>query len=232
VIQKDFAMTTQKNSRQAHQQNKAGLDFYETWELQQAVAAFQAATTAEPDNPEYHLNLARVYARQGDFGQAMQALGDYLHNETQDEVASRYEQMFSSALDEVEQALTEVMPALDMKLPQVGKALQMWLEYRIVAGRKPLKIPQPEVWAAAITFAIIKVNFLNIPRADIATAYEAKETALKKKYRELVESLDLMPGDFRYYLGEENPLDRVLSAGESPEAAAILAELERRFKNG
>lgn len=225
-------MTSRKDSRQAAKQNKSGLDFYEKWELQQAVAAFQAATEADPENPEYYLNLARTYARQGDFGQAMQALGDYLHNETQDEIASRYEQMFSSALDEVEQALTEVMPTLEMELPQIGKALQMWLEYRIVAGRKPLRIPQPETWAAAITFAIIKVNFLDISRTDVAAAYDVKEPALKKKYQELVEILDLMPGDFRYYLGEENPLDRVLDAGESPEAAAILAELERRFKNG
>lgn len=229
-------MPTRKKSRQAAKQNKAGLDFYETWELQDAVAAFRAATEAEPDNPEYHLNLARTYARQGDFGQAMQALGDYLHNETQDEIASRYERMFSSALDGVEQALTEVMPLMDMELPHVGKALQMWLEYRIVAGRKPLRIPKPETWAAAITYAIIKVNFLDASQADmaaaVAAAYEVTEATLKKKYRELVEILDLMPGDFRYYLGEENPLDRVLDAGESPEAAAILAELERRFKNG
>lgn len=225
-------MTTQKNSRQAAQQNKVGLEFYETWELQQAVTAFQAAAEAEPENPEYHLNLARTYARQGDFGQAMQALGGYLHNEPQDEVADRYEQMFSSALDRVEQALTEMMPALEMTLPQVGKALQMWLEYRIVAGRKPLRILKPEAWAAAITFAIIKVNFLETSRADVAAAYAVTETALKKKYQELVDLLDLMPGDFRYYLGDENPLDRVLAAGESPEAAAILAELERRFKNG
>lgn len=225
-------MTTRKNSHQAVEQNKAGLNFYETWELQQAVSAFQAAAEADPDNPEYHLNLARTYARQGDFGQAMQALGNYLHNETQDEIAARYEQMFSSALDDVERALTEVMPSLNMTLPQIGKALQMWLEYRIVAGRKLLRIPKPETWAAAITFAIIKVNFLETSQADVAAAYAVKETALKKKYKELVEILDLMPGDFRYYLGEENPLDRVLDAGESPEAAAILAELERRFKNG
>ncbi|MCB9419294.1 MAG: tetratricopeptide repeat protein [Ardenticatenaceae bacterium] len=225
-------MTSRKNSQQAAKNNQAGLDFYETWELQQAVAAFLSAVEAEPDNPEYHLNLARTYARQGDFGQAMQALGNYLHNETQDEVASRYEQMFSSALDEVEQAVTEVMPKLDMTLPQVGKALQMWLEYRIVAGRKPLRIPKPKTWAAALTFGIIKVNFLDTSRADVAAAYEVTEAALNKKYKELVEVLDLMPGDFRYYLGEENPLDRVLAAGESPEAAAILAELERRFTNG
>jgi tetratricopeptide (TPR) repeat protein len=225
-------MTTRKNSRRAAEQNKAGLDFYETWELQQAIAAFRAAVESEPENPEYHLNLARTYARQGDFGQAMQALGDYLHNETQDEIASRFERMFSSALDEVEQSLTEVMPSLEMELPQIGKALQMWLEYRIVAGRKPLRIPQPEAWAAAITNAIIKVNAVDISLAKVTKAFGTTEAALKKKYKELIEILDLMPGDFRYYLGEENPLDRVLAAGESPEAAAILAELERSFKNG
>lgn len=225
-------MTTQKNSRRAAKQNKAGLNFYATWELQQAVAAFQTAIEADPDNPESHLNLARTYARQGDFGQAMQTLGSYLHNETQDDVAARYEQMFSSSLDDVEKALTDVMPALEMTLPQMGKALQMWLEYRIVAGRKPLRILKPKIWAAAITFSLIKVNFLEISRAAVAAAYEVTEAALKKKHQDLVDMLDLMPGDFRYYLGEENPLDRVLDAGESPEAAAILTELERRFKNG
>jgi tetratricopeptide (TPR) repeat protein len=225
-------MMTHKNKHQATKENKAGLAFYESWELTDAITAFQNAAKADPDNPEYHLNLARTYARQGDFGMAMQALGDYLHNETKDEIAARYEQMFSSSLDGVEQKLTEVLPSLEMPLPQIGKALQMWLEYRIVAGRKPLRVPKPEIWAAAITYAVSKVNFLEMSRAEVAEAYGLKETAVKKKYKELVEILDLMPGDFRYYLGEENPLDRVLAAGESPEAAEILAELERRFKNG
>jgi tetratricopeptide (TPR) repeat protein len=225
-------MSTHKKSQRAAELNKNGLNFYEKWELQQAVTAFQSATEADPDNPVYYLNLASAYARQGDFAQAMQALGDYLHNETDEVVASRYEHLFSSALDAVEKALTDVMLALKMPLPQIGKALQMWLEYRIVVGRKPLPIPQPKVWAAAITYAVIKINFLEMERSDIAVAYDVKETALRKKYQELVAILDLLPGDYRYYLGEENPLDRVLAAGESPEAAEILAELERRFQNG
>lgn len=225
-------MTARKKSRRAAELNKNGLSFYEKWELQQAVTAFQSAAAADPDNPDYYLNLASTYARQGDFGKAMQTLGDYLHNETDDAIASRYEHLFSSALDAVEQVLTDVMTALKMPLPEIGKALQMWLEYRIVMGRKPLRISQPKVWAAAITYAVIKVNFLDAERSDIAAAYDVKETALQKKYQELVTVLDLLPGDYRYYLGEDNPLDRVLSAGESPEAAEILAELERRFQNG
>ncbi|MEJ2747169.1 MAG: tetratricopeptide repeat protein [Anaerolineae bacterium] len=225
-------MATRKESHQADELNKNGLNFYEKWELQQAVAAFQSAAEADPENPVYHLNLASAYARQGDFGKAMQALGDYLHNETDEAIASRYEFLFSSALDAVEQALTEVMKSLKMPLPQIGKALQMWLEYRIVVGRKPLRIPKPRVWAAAITYAVIKINFLDTERSDIAAAYDVKDAALQKKYHKLVTVLDLLPGDYRYYLGEENPLDRVLDAGESPEAAEILAELERRFQNG
>lgn len=225
-------MAALKNSRRATEQNKAGLEFYESWELEKAITAFQKAVEVDPENPEYHLNLARTFARSGDFGQAMHALGDYLHNETKDEIATRYEHLFSSALDGVEQSLTEVLPQLGMALPQIGKALQMWLEYRIVAGRRPLSIPQPELWAAAITYAIHKVNLNKMNRAEVAAAYGVKEGSLQKKYQELVQVLDLMPADYRYFLGEENPLDDVVEAGETPEASQILDDLERRFMNG
>jgi len=82
-------------------QNKAGLRFYKNWEIDKAIDAFQDAATKEPDNPEYHLNLARAYARSSDYHQAIGALGDYLSQETNDEVATRYERLFSSALDDV-----------------------------------------------------------------------------------------------------------------------------------
>ena len=224
-------MTGRKDGRLAAKENKAGLKFYEAWELDKAAAAFQAATAADPANPEYHLNLARVYARSGDFDLAMRALGDYLHNETKDEVAARYERLFSSALDEVERLLTEKMPQMALPLPQIGKALQMWLEYRIVAGRRPLRIPQPETWAAAVTYAVCKINLLETERANIAETYGVKERALQKKYKELVNALDLMAGDYRYYLGEVNPLDDVIAAEEPAQADALLTELERQFKN-
>ena len=225
-------MTARKNGRLAAKQNESGLAFYEAWELEKAIVAFQAAATADPDNPEYPLNLARTYARSGDFGQAMKALGEYLHNETKDEIAARYEQLFSSALDGVEQSLTETMPEMELSLPQIGKALQMWLEYRIVVGRRPLRLPKPELWAAAITYAIIKINILDLSRDSVAAQYAVQERALQDKYKELVRTLDLMPADYRYFLGEENPLDDVIAAGETPEARKLLSKLERHFKNG
>ena len=40
----------------------------------------------------------------------------------------------------------------------------------------------------------------------------------------LVRTLDVMPCDYRYFVGKENPLDKLV------EAAAMLEELEERFR--
>ncbi len=225
-------MAARKDGRLAAKQNKAGIACYKNWELEKAIAAFQAAILADPDSPEFPLNLARAYARSGDFGKALQALGAYLHNETKDEIAARYEQLFSSSLDEVERILTDALPKMTLSLPQIGKALQMWLEYRIVIGRRPLHIPQPGLWAAAITYAIVKTNMLTLERAEVAAIYGVKEQSLQNKYQELVNTLDLIAADYRYFVGEDNPLDQVVVAGETEQARDLFAELERRFKNG
>ncbi len=207
----------------AASQNEAGLHYYGQWEMERAVEAFRAAIGQEPDNPEFHLNLARAYARSGDYQEAMRSLGEYLRTETDEDVATRYERIFSSALDEVEEILIEKMRELEMPIQQVGKAIQMWLEYRITLGRKPLQAPEPEVWAAALTYAVAKINLLEVEREQILAAYGVTQQGLKDKYRELVTTLDLMPGDYRYFTGEENPLDKLV------EAAQLLDEIYGRF---
>lgn len=214
------------NQRQrAAAQNKRGLELYGDWEMEEAIAAFQEATTIVPDNAEYHLNLARAYARSGAFDAAMVSLGEYLRTETDKNVATRYERLFSSAMDNVETLLVETMAKLEMTVPEVGKAIQMWLEYRITVGRKPLRIPKPELWAAAVTYAVAKINMADVTRAQIAEGYGISERALQQKYEQLNETLDLMPADFRYFCGEENPLDKVV------EAAQLLEEMYGRFRD-
>lgn len=209
----------------AHTQNELGLISYQSWELEKAIDAFSDAASADKKNPEYRLNLARAYARKGNFDQAMQALGEYLHIETKQDVASRYERLFSTALDDVEEAMIDKMRQLEMSLPQIGKGIQMWLEYRITIGRRPLRIPKPELWAAAVVYAIIKVNFLEIKRRKIADLFQISENSLADKYNELVNTLDIMPADYRYFVGEENPLDKLV------EAAQLLEDLDRQFKS-
>jgi tetratricopeptide (TPR) repeat protein len=210
--------------QQALEQNEIGLKNYAEWEIDTAVEAFQKATAADPENPEYHLNLARAYARGGNYPEAMRSLGDYLHNETDDHVASRYERLFSSALDEVESLLIEGMPKLELPIQQIGKAIQMWLEYRITVGRKPLRIPKPELWASAVTYAVCKVNIAKKSREEVAAVYGVSEKSMLEKYSELLQTLDLMPADYRYFTGDENPLDKLV------EAAQLLDEIYQEFQ--
>jgi len=40
-----------------------------------------------------------------------------------------------------------------------------------------------------------------------------------------VQTLDLMPADYRYFTGEKNPLDKLV------EAARLLEELDRNFQD-
>lgn len=214
---------SKKQLRHAANKNEVGLRHYGEWEMEKAVGAFQEATVADPENPEYHLNLARAYARSNDFHKAIQSLGDYLRTETDESVASRYERLFSSALDDVETLLIENMEAMALPVPLIGKALQMWLEYRITVGRRPLRIPKPELWAAALTYAVCKINLQDVSRAEVAEAYDVSERSLKEKGAELITTLDLMPADFRYFIGDDNPLDKLV------EAAQMLEEMYERF---
>jgi hypothetical protein len=111
-----------------------------------------------------------------------------------------------------------------MSVQEIGKAIQMWLEYRITIGRRPLRTPKPELWAAALTHAVGKVNFSDRKMEDVAAIYQISKRSLREKYKALVEALDIMPADYRYYVGEENPLDKLV------EAAHVLEELDRRFQ--
>lgn len=214
---------SQKDLRHAASRNEVGLRYYGEWEMEKAVGAFQEATAADPENPEYHLNLARAYARSNDFHKAIRSLGDYLRTETDENVASRYERLFSSALDDVETLLIEKMEMMELPVPLIGKAIQMWLEYRITVGRRPLRIPKPQLWAAALTYAVCKINLQGVSRSEVAEAYDVSERSLKEKAGELITTLDLMPADFRYFIGDDNPLDKLV------EAAQMLEEMYARF---
>lgn len=213
-----------KNRNQAAALNKSGLKHYAEWEIDQAIAAFQAASEADPDNPEYYLNLARAHARGDNYPEAMRALGHYLRTETDEDLASRYERLFSSALDEVEESLIEGMRRLETPIQLIGKAIQMWLEYRITVGRRPLRIPKPQLWAGALALAVARINFFELSREQVATAFDIPDRSLKSKYEELVDTLDLMPADYRYFIGDENPLDKLV------EAAHVLDNMYRKFK--
>lgn len=210
--------------QKARKANTLGLQRYERWEIDEAIKSLNEAIRLNPEEPDYHLNLARAMARYGDFDAAKRALGSYIRFEPDKDLAERFEQLFGEGMDEVETLVTEQMTQKGVPLEVIGAAVQMWLEYRICIGRRPLIIRKPETWAAALDYTVRKVNFRELRQTDIAELYGVSPSTVRAYHNDLVQALDIMPCDYRYFRGDENPLDKLV------EAAAMLEDLEERFR--
>lgn len=200
------------------------MEHYERWEMESAITLFQEAARLDDTEPEYHLNLARAQVRVGDYELMLQALGNYIRVEKDKTLLNRFEALFSNALDTVETRLTTIMPQHGAGLEITGAAIQMWVEYRVAIGKQYLDLNHPESWAAALDYTVRKVNYSEAPLEDICTWYRTRETTIRHNHTELVNVLDIMPCDYRYYRGDENPLDKLV------EAAMMLEDLEKRFR--
>jgi tetratricopeptide (TPR) repeat protein len=209
--------------RKAEEYVQQGIRAYEEWDIDQAIERFRAAVRAAPDEPAYLLNLARVLARSGDYDQALKALAKFIELRPESSLTNRFQLLFGSGMDEVEQVLTDKMSEAELSIEEIGAAIQMWLEYRIALGNEPLILRKPETWAAALDYTVRKVNLRPVTRHELAEFYAISESALRDRRNDLVETLDVMPCDYRYFTGKENPLDKLV------EAAELLERLEARF---
>jgi hypothetical protein len=79
------------------------------------------------------------------------------------------------------------------------------------------------MWAAALDYTVRKLNFREMTQKRIAAVYGISPKSLRARFNDLVKTLDIMPCDYRYFRGKENPLDKLV------EAALLLDKLERRF---
>jgi len=204
--------------------NERGLQQYQRWEIEEAIESFEKAAKLVPTNPDYHLNLARAMARFGNYDRALKALAEFVRYESDLRLVDRFEMLFSNAMDEVETLITETMTKRGVPLDEIGAAIQMWLEYRIALGRSPLSIRKPQAWAAALDYTVHKVNFRDVFLKDLSEIYRVSESSIRDYHKDLVETLDIMPCDYRYFRADNNPLDKLV------EAAVMLEELERRFR--
>jgi tetratricopeptide (TPR) repeat protein len=220
----DKQTTSSANRQKARKENAVGLQHYERWDIEEAIKSFEEAIRLYPENPELHLNLARALARYGDFDAARRASGSYIRYEPDKDLAERFERLFAEGMDEVETLVTQEMTKKKLPLEIIGAAVQMWLEYRICLGRRPLVIRKPETWAASLDYTVRKVNFLELTQREIADIYGVSPSTVRTYHNDLVQTLDIMPCDYRYFRGEENPLDKLV------EAAAMLEDLEERFR--
>jgi len=216
--------TTNRDRRKALEHQKAGVQAYEAWNVDLAIKELRTAVDLDPENPDYQLNLAQALARSGDYDQALRVLAEFIRLEPDSHLTERFEQLFASGMDDVEQVLTDKMTEAGMPMEEIGAALQMWLEYRVALGRTQLIIRKAETWAAALDYVVRKVNLRPVRRYKIAEFYGVSDSAVRDRHRDLLDRLDVMPCDYRYFTGEENPLDKLV------EAAELLEELEARFQ--
>jgi tetratricopeptide (TPR) repeat protein len=212
---------TAADKRKAQDWNERGLQHYSRWEIEDATKCFRQAAKLNPNESEYYINTARAHARFGDYEQALKALGEFIHTEKDRKLVARFEMLFANVMDEIETLLTEKM---EVPIEEIGAAIQMWLEFRIAIGKRPLSIRRPESWAAAIDYTVRKVNFREATQKELAVLYGTSESSIRSHHLDLIETLDIMPCDYRYFRGRENPLDKLV------EAAAMLEELEERFR--
>ena len=210
--------------QKARKANALGLQQYERWEIDEAIVSFSEAIRLVPDEPDFHLNLARSLARCGDYDAARRSLAYSIRFESDKELAERFERLFAQGMDEVETLMTQQMTRKGLPLEIVGAAVQMWLEYRICVGRRPLVIRKAETWAAALDYTVRKVNFHELSQREISDLYGVSPSTVRAYHNDLVQTLDIMPCDYRYFRGDDNPLDKLV------EAAAMLEELEERFR--
>jgi tetratricopeptide (TPR) repeat protein len=212
-----------EDQRRATESNARGLKHYQAWDLVAAVSEFETAAHLMPNHPDYWLNHARALARGGDYDRALKSLAEFIRVEKDPELVDRYERMFANAMDQVETLLTRKMTAAQLPMEEIGAAIQMWLEYRITLGRRPLVIRKPEAWSAALDFTVRRVNLKIVPAHMVAEHYGISEQTLRERHRALVKTLDIMPCDYRYFAGQNNPLDKLV------EAAEMLEQLEKEF---
>ncbi len=226
--ERTYAMVRKRvsdNTREkAASYNLEGLAHYEKWEVEDAIRRFKEAVRLAPEDAEYHLNLARARARFGQWEEALTSLRDFLELEQDTRVRQRFRTLFEMGMDPVESTLTRTMTAEGLPLEEISAAMQMWWEFRIAAGRRQLAMRKPEVWAAALDYTVRKVNFRQVTQAEVAKLYKVSDGALRNHYQDLVETLDIMPCDYRYFRGEKNPLDMLV------QAAMMLDELEKQFR--
>lgn len=202
-----------------------GLTHYLNWEIEYAIDSFEAAIVLNKTDPDLYLYLAQSHMRLNDYESMRAALGNFIHLEPNEKLTERFEAFFGSALDDVEKELTQTMTRHSVPLEVVGAAIHMWLEFRLAMGRNAINVAglKKKTWAAALDYTIRKVNFHEVSTAQIAEWYGISAQAVDQHHTWLIETLDIMPCDYRYFRGPKNPLDKLV------EAAIILDELEERF---
>ncbi|MBW2463702.1 MAG: hypothetical protein JRH11_18775 [Deltaproteobacteria bacterium] len=100
------------------------------------------------------------------------------------------------AAEEVEEALERGMQEAGFSAEDVARARDLWADFH--DGRQ-LRMLKPETYAAAVEYAISVVSGVRgVTKASVARRYGIAPRSLSSRYGEILDALDLEPGDPRY----------------------------------
>lgn len=106
-----------------------------------------------------------------------------------------------SAMDPPAEAVLQVLRAgmdeAGFSDDQMARARAMWFDFR--EANRGLRVVKPEVFAAAVEYALCKVQCLEgITKASVARRYGVATASISSRYLEIRRALSLEPGDPRY----------------------------------
>ncbi len=102
----------------------------------------------------------------------------------------------AQAVEDVEEALERGMHEGGFSAEDVARARDLWADFQ--DGRQ-LRMLKPETYAAAVEYAISIVSGVRgVTKASVARRYGIAPRSLSSRYGEILDALELEPGDPRY----------------------------------
>ena len=75
----------------------------------------------------------------------------------------------------------------------IERASRVWLDYKAQGSARPSAF-----WAAAIEYALARIDGIGMRQRDVAVRHGVSVTALASRYAVLRDALKIVPGDARY----------------------------------
>lgn len=125
-------------------------------------------------------------------------------------------------LDDVERLFVAGMEDSEFGVPEIGRAVRMWREFRQRAN--PI-FRRPGIYAAAVEYIMVLFGFYRDSQASIAERYGVSPSSVSSRWREIEDILRLSQFDSRYSVHEDPGagLEAMLRGrGEEPPPAVPL----------
>jgi tetratricopeptide (TPR) repeat protein len=170
--------------------------------LEDAERLAREALARAPDNGEHRALLAWI--EEGAPGKAPAAATQRPRvsapGNTPGNSSERPESTSTAGTDGVTRLLCTHMMEAGFGPEHVRRALALWADFQSSESRPAIRTARPSAYAAAVEYAIARIEGARVTRAALAERYGVSRSVISTRYLELREALTLVPGDPRYFV--------------------------------